>query len=53
MMEMFFFLTSRARAYPEETLRDWLKKAHFEQIQTIRLLTAPMTVLITARRPSG
>lgn len=52
MMELIFFLTSRARAYPEKTLCGWLEEARFEQVQTHRLLTAPMTVLITGRRPS-
>ncbi|WP_394842053.1 methyltransferase domain-containing protein [Pendulispora brunnea] len=51
MMELMFFLTSRARAYREETLRGWLEKAKFDRIRTTRLLTAPMTVLLTARRP--
>lgn len=52
MMELMFFLTSRARAYPEETLCGWLKEAHFDSIQTVRLITGPMTVLLIARRPA-
>jgi ubiquinone/menaquinone biosynthesis C-methylase UbiE len=53
MMELMFFLTSRARAYPEETLRAWLGEARFDRIQTVRLVSAPMTVLLTARRPES
>jgi hypothetical protein len=51
MMELMFYLTSRARAYPEATLRRWLGEAGFARIDTVRLVTAPMTVLLTARRP--
>ena len=51
MMELMFFVTSRARAYREEALRGWLERAGFEDVRTTRLVSASTAVLITARRP--
>ena len=48
--ELFFFVVSGTRAYPEQTMRGWLEQAGFEQLRTARLLFAP-AVLISGRRP--
>jgi hypothetical protein len=48
--ELLFFLTSGTRAYPEQTIRDWMQKAGFSSLRTQRLLSVPMTCLITGVR---
>jgi SAM-dependent methyltransferase len=52
VLRLMFFLTSRARLYADTTLCGWLSRAGFAEVQSLRLLSAPMTVLITARRPA-
>lgn len=47
--ELFFFLVSGARTWPEETLRGWMSAAGFEDVKTARLWLAP-AVLVTGRR---
>jgi ubiquinone/menaquinone biosynthesis C-methylase UbiE len=48
--ELFFFLVSGARAYPEELMRKWMKAAGFPQVRTARLRFAP-AALLTGTRP--
>lgn len=48
--EVLFFLTSGTRAYPEATVRGWMTDAGFRGLRTQRLLTLPMTALITGRK---
>jgi SAM-dependent methyltransferase len=48
--ELLFFLTSGTRAYPEATIREWMNSAGFKKLKTQRLLSVPMTCLITGKR---
>ncbi len=50
MNELLFFLTSGTRTYPEDELRRWMAEAGFALARTRRLLTVPMTALITATK---
>lgn len=43
--ELFFFLVSGARTWPEATLRGWLTEAGFEKVKTQRLWLAPAVVV--------
>lgn len=47
--ELFFFLLSAARAYPEATIRGWMKEAGFAEIRKARLTVLP-EMLLTAKR---
>ena len=46
--EMLCFLTSGTRAYPVDSIRDWMGEAGFGNIRTQRLFTGPYMVLLTA-----
>ena len=48
--ELFFFLLSAARTYPEEVIRRWVEEAGFVEPRRKRTLMMPEFVL-TARRP--
>lgn len=48
--ELFFYLLSGARAYPEATMREWLAAAGFTGLRTTHVQVAPL-VLLSARRP--
>lgn len=48
--ELFFFLVSGARTWPESTLREWLSKAGFTAVKTQRLWLAP-SVVVTGLKP--
>ncbi len=48
--ELFFFLVSAARAYPEATIRGWMEEAGFVDLGKKRLMVMP-EMLLTARRP--
>lgn len=48
--ELFFFMVSGARTWPEQTLRGWLTEAGFEGVTTQRLWMAP-AVVVSGRRP--
>ena len=48
--ELLFFLTSGTRAYPEADIRDWMQTAGFANLRTRRLLSVPMTCLITGMK---
>jgi 2-hydroxy-4-(methylsulfanyl)butanoate S-methyltransferase len=48
--ELFHFLISGARAWPEPVMKGWLAQAGFEKIAATQLRLAP-SVLLTARRP--
>ncbi len=50
--ELFFFLVSGTRAWPEATMRGWFEEAGFEGLKSKRLMMLP-EVLITGRRPAG
>lgn len=50
--EFLFFLTSGTRAYPEETMRDWLMRAGFTRVRVRRLLAVPQAALMMAHRPA-
>ncbi len=49
--ELFFFMVSGARTWPESTLRGWLADAGFAPVRTARLWLAP-AVLLTGTRPA-
>lgn len=50
--ELFFYLLSGSRVWPEPKIRGWLSDAGFEPaVRRIRLFTLPMTLLLVARRP--
>jgi 2-polyprenyl-3-methyl-5-hydroxy-6-metoxy-1,4-benzoquinol methylase len=44
--ELFFFIVSGARTWPEATLRGWLDGAGFSQVKTKRLWLAPAAVVM-------
>jgi ubiquinone/menaquinone biosynthesis C-methylase UbiE len=48
--ELFFYVVSGARTWPEATMRGWMEEAGFERSGTARLWIAP-AVLLTGRRP--
>ncbi len=48
--ELFFFLLSAAKTYPEEVIRGWVEEAGFVDTRRKRTLMMPEFVL-TARRP--
>jgi len=48
--ELMFFLTSGTRAYPEADIRSWMQTAGFAKLRTQRLLSVPMTCLITGMK---
>lgn len=50
--ELFFFVVSGARTWPEPTLRGWLTDGGFEQVKTRRLWLAPACV-VTGVRPQN
>jgi 2-polyprenyl-3-methyl-5-hydroxy-6-metoxy-1,4-benzoquinol methylase len=49
--ELFFFLVSGTRAWPEATMRGWIEQAGFTSIRTTRLLALP-EVIICGTRPA-
>lgn len=51
--ELLFFLTSGVRAYPEVTMKQWMTDAQFHGIRSQRMLTAPMTVVLTGRKEAA
>ena len=48
--ELFFFVISGARAWPEHAMKDWMTAAGFAAPRTGRLLAAP-EVLLLSRKP--
>jgi SAM-dependent methyltransferase len=48
--ELFFFVISGARAWPDQTMRDWMTNAGFESLRSSRLLAAP-EVLLLGQKP--
>jgi 2-polyprenyl-3-methyl-5-hydroxy-6-metoxy-1,4-benzoquinol methylase len=48
--ELFFFIVSGARTWPEATLRGWAESAGFAPVKTKRLWLAP-SVLVTGVKP--
>lgn len=48
--ELFFYLVSGARAWPEATMRAWMEEAGFLRIRSSRLLALP-EVILTGHRP--
>lgn len=50
--ELFFFMVSGARTYPEATLRQWMAEAGFEKLRALRLRMAP-AVLLTGQVRAG
>jgi SAM-dependent methyltransferase len=50
--ELLFYVINGTRAYPEETIRAWLRDAGFEAVGRKRLLAMP-EALITARKPTA
>ncbi len=49
--ELFFFVISGARAWPDHTMRDWMRAAGFTSLKSARLLAAP-EVLLLGRKPT-
>ncbi len=47
--ELFFFLLSGSRAWPEPDIRGWLTEAGFEQVKRGTTLALPGLILLTAR----
>lgn len=47
--ELFFFLVSGAKAWPEQTLSRWMVEAGFEEPTRKRLFSAPNVLLISRR----
>ena len=50
--ELFFFLVSGTRAWPEATMRSWFEAAGFERLKSKRLMMMP-EVMISGRRPAS
>ena len=50
--ELFFFMVSGARTWPEATMRQWLSSAGFEGVGKKRLWLAP-AVIVSGYRPAG
>jgi SAM-dependent methyltransferase len=50
--ELLFYVINGTRAYPEATIREWVRDAGFGDVRRKRLLAMP-EALITARRPVG
>lgn len=48
--ELFFFLLSGSRVWPEPSIRTWLTEAGFEKVERRRLWALPMTLLLVARK---
>jgi len=49
--ELFFFVISGARAWPEATMRGWMTEAGFTNLRGKRLLAAP-EILLMAQKPA-
>ena len=47
--ELFFFLASGARTWPEATMRGWMEDAGFGAVRTTRLWIAPAMVISGTR----
>jgi hypothetical protein len=47
--ELLFYVINGTRAYPEATIREWVRDAGFEDVRRKRLLAMP-EALITARK---
>jgi len=50
--ELFFFVLSGARAWPEATMRGWMEAAGFTAVRRLRVWTLPMSCLLVARAPA-
>ena len=50
--ELFFFLVSAARAWPETAIREWLSAAGFVDFKRRRSLILPSLMILSARCPS-
>jgi SAM-dependent methyltransferase len=48
--ELLFFLLSSCRAYPEESIREWVTNAGFTKLRKKKLLAMPMTLLLIGER---
>jgi len=51
--EMLCFLTSGTRAYPVQTIQDWMRQAGFDDLRCQRLFTGPYMALITGTKRSA
>jgi len=51
--ELFFFMVSGARTWPEATMRRWLSSAGFEGVGTRRLWLAPAAIVSGYRGKAG
>jgi SAM-dependent methyltransferase len=49
--ELFFFVVSGTRAYPEGTMLRWVREAGFSSVRLRKLLTVPDEVFVTAEVP--
>lgn len=47
--ELFFFVVSGARAYPEGTILSWMAEAGFSRLRRKRLLALPGAILLVGR----
>lgn len=48
--ELFFYLLSGSRVWPEPSIRAWMEAAGFRDLRRRRLLVLPMTCLLVARK---